>query len=150
MTTQVRSNSDPPMPPPQKPHGGRLSNMIKAAMSEKNMTIRGLHAALDDITYEHTRRVVQGECSPSKYVLREICRILGLDLGDADMAMKRDKVERKYGDVFVTTGAEPMTGHITAHASPVDEHWADLTPDQREDLARMASDWARRNRRSRQ
>lgn len=117
---------------------GQFSTALVVAMNTAGLTIKDL-AEKTDMTYENARRLVKGMTLPSKYVLKEICKILKLDFAKMENMVIADKFRRKFGDTSVD-----LMGHRPSLA-PLEEIWDHLTEDQQKDLIAMAKGLLRRN-----
>lgn len=116
-----------------------IGSLISKHMAEKKMTIKDLAIAIDT-TYEHVRRMVKGEALPSKFSLKEICRILKMDYKEAERAATADRITKKFGSIpLELSGKNPAL-------APVEKAWDSLTEDQQADVITMVQGWARRNR----
>lgn len=86
---------------------GRFGQMLAAAIQKHNMSLRDLAVKMD-YTYEQMRKVWINTTSPSKALLREMCRLLGMDIKKAEQAVAADRMERKYGQAgFSVMGRDP-------------------------------------------
>jgi transcriptional regulator with XRE-family HTH domain len=77
---------------------GRLAQALAERMNELDVTIRQL-AEGTGLTYEHIRKLVKGEASPSKLALQEVCRALELPPEKMQELVVADHIERKYGGI---------------------------------------------------
>jgi transcriptional regulator with XRE-family HTH domain len=75
---------------------GRFGTAFATALREHEMGLREL-AAKTDGTYEHMRKLAKGLAYPSKYLLKEICKVLKLDMDEMDKLITQDKLQLKYG-----------------------------------------------------
>jgi transcriptional regulator with XRE-family HTH domain len=117
----------------------KLGEMVSEAMEQHGVSIRGMAEALD-ITYEHARRISKGESVPSKFILKAVCQLLGLDYKTVEKIATEDKIRKKYGEVsLVLAGKDPTL-------EPVERAWSKLTEDQKKDAIAMINSWAKRNR----
>lgn len=115
------------------------SELINAGLAEKKMSIKDLAEAVD-ITYEHSRRLSRGESLPSKFILREVCKVLGISLQEAERAATADRINKKFGGI-----PAEMSGKIPS-LSAIERVWNSLTEEQQADATAMIQGWARRNR----
>ncbi len=74
---------------------GNFGNALAAAVDKKGVSLREL-AELLDVTYEHLRKLIRSEALPSSYLLRDVCKHLGLNLADMEEAVIRDKMAKQY------------------------------------------------------
>lgn len=74
---------------------GHFGNALAAAVDKKGVSLRELAQRLD-VTYEHLRKLIRNEALPSEYLLKDLCKHLGLNLGDMEEAVTRDKMARQY------------------------------------------------------
>lgn len=77
---------------------GRLARALVQRMNELDCTIKQL-AQRTGMTYEHIRKLVKGAAYPSRLALRELCRVLGLDLQETESLAVADRIEKKYGGI---------------------------------------------------
>lgn len=95
------------MPVVELESSGRFGSALHEAMERKGVGLREL-AALTDGTYEHMRKLIKGLAYPSKYLLKELCRVLGTDESQMDELITQDKLEHKFGDkVHSLMGNDP-------------------------------------------
>jgi transcriptional regulator with XRE-family HTH domain len=117
--------------------GGRFGNSLFAALEKKEMSVRELAAATDS-TYEHMRKLVRGWAYPSKYILKEICKTLNLDLADMQKMVDADKMQHKFGkNAHAVFGRDPRIAEyeeIVAHLTD-EQHNMFIT--QMKSVARM-------------
>src|SRR5438105_15652170 len=77
---------------------GRLATALVQRMNELDLTIRQL-AQRTGLTYEHIRKVVKGIAYPSEFALRELCRVLELEVSRMEPLAVADRIEKKYGGI---------------------------------------------------
>ena len=77
---------------------GRLSQSLVERMNQLDLTLRQV-AERTGLTYEHVRKLAKGAAFPSRLALRELCRVLSLDLAEMDRRAVADRLERKYGGI---------------------------------------------------
>src|SRR5690242_14789460 len=94
----VRSDMEP---------NGRFGHAFAQALEKHGTDLRELAAKLDG-SYEHMRKVYKGLAYPSKYLLKEICKALKLDLAEMEQLVTKDKLERQFGSSLHTAlGSDP-------------------------------------------
>jgi transcriptional regulator with XRE-family HTH domain len=104
---------------------GRLARALGARMSELGLTLRQV-AERTGLTYEHIRKLVKGEAYPSKLALREVCRVLDLDIATMETLAVADRVESKYGGIpHALAGKHPELSLLAPW-------WDLLTPEQKD------------------
>lgn len=118
---------------------GRFSLALKSRMDELDLSIRDV-ALNTGATYEHIRRLVRGMVTPSKYLLKEICDFLHMDLKEAQELVAADQLMRKYG-----TLPEKLAGK-TEDLQPLEILWPYLTEEQKQNLTVQAKVLVERNR----
>lgn len=74
---------------------GNFGNALAAAVNKKGVSLRELAQPLD-VTYEHLRKLIRSEALPSDYLLKDLCKHLGLNLADMEEAVTRDKMAKQY------------------------------------------------------
>jgi len=96
---------------------------------------------LDLLSYEQTRRLVNGAALPSREALERICKILGADLKEMTTLLFAEKSQRVYGTDVVSemTGKDP-------ELAPIEASWPHLDLEQRAILIDIAKGMASRNR----
>ncbi|HUK86717.1 MAG TPA: helix-turn-helix transcriptional regulator [Terriglobales bacterium] len=77
---------------------GRLAQSLVERMNQLDLTLRQV-AERTGLTYEHVRKLAKGAAFPSRLALRELCRVLALDLAEMDRRAVADRLERKYGGI---------------------------------------------------
>jgi transcriptional regulator with XRE-family HTH domain len=104
-------------------------------MKGRELSVQQL-ADATGVVYETIRGIVAGDRPPSKLLLREICRVLRLDLAATDEMLVTEQMKRKFGRVparFV--GKSP-------DLQPIEELWPLLSPDEREHIAWLVGHFA--------
>jgi transcriptional regulator with XRE-family HTH domain len=122
-------------PLPQAP----LAELIAGKMGEIGVSINDLAGALE-ISYEHARRVVRGECLPSKHLLASVCEALEIDLGQAERIASLYQMHAKYGNLVAESAGK------NSELEPIERVWDLLTPEQQQDAIAMIQAWASRNK----
>lgn len=123
----------------QQTQSKKLAQFIEEAMNDTGMSIKDV-AMNSETTYEHIRRIVRGESIPSKYALREICRVLGADFPTALKLSQTDKLHKTFGDLPAElAGKRP-------ELQPIERVWDDLSEQHKKDLLDLAQQWAKRDR----
>ena len=113
--------------------------MIAAAMEQREVSIRDLAEHME-ATYEHARRMARGESIPSKFLLKELCKFLGIDFHAAEKASTADKIQEKYGTI-----PQEIAGK-TAGLDPIERVWPQLTEEQQQSVIVMVQGWVKMNR----
>ncbi len=123
----------------QQTDGTAISRIIEKAMAKKKVTIRRMAEELE-VTYEHARCIVRGLSIPSKHILPELSTLLGLDLRELGEAQVSAQINKKYGNIpLEIVGKNP-------ELEPIQQVWADLSPQHKSDLILMAKTFARLDR----
>jgi len=124
------------MPPEAKPKTP-LSLAIHTQMKERELSIHQL-ADATDVGYERARTAVTGDEPPGKRLLRDICRVLELDLEAMTEMLITEQMKRKYGRVPARlAGKNPELQEI-------EELWQLLLPDEKEHIAWLVGQYAKR------
>jgi transcriptional regulator with XRE-family HTH domain len=109
----------------------RLAEIVVEAMDRNKMSIKALATRLD-ITYEHTRRMVKGETTPSKHILKDTAEILGINYRDLERLATADRIVHRFGKLpLELTGKNP-------DLEPMERLWPKLDAHQQEELMAMA------------
>src|ERR1051325_2733563 len=103
---------------------GRFAQAMVEGMNARDLTIREL-AEHTGMTYEHIRKLAKGMAYPSKLALREVCRVLDLDVRRMDMLAVADRLEKKYGGI-----PHELAGHHP-ELSLLARWWDALTEEQK-------------------
>lgn len=77
---------------------GRLAHSLVERMNQLDLTLRQV-SERTSLTYEHVRKLAKGAAFPSRLALRELCRVLSLDLAEMDRRAIADRLEKKYGGI---------------------------------------------------
>lgn len=118
---------------------GQFATKISEVMEGRGLSVAWLSRELD-ITYEHVRKICHGLAFPSRYILKDICRLLDLDLEDMQKLVIADKIQNKYGGIpFELAGKTPRFVEL-------ERVLPKLTQEQFESLLDMAEGMAKRNR----
>lgn len=115
-----------------------LASLIREALDIRKESIRSL-AKATGISYEHARKIVRGEASPSRHLLPVICQWLGIDPVRSQTLANMDRVRRKMPDIAI--GVETSDPQL----EPLIKIWGKLNTHQREDLISLATRWANRH-----
>lgn len=115
-----------------------IASMVDNAMQQKGLTIRDLSEELD-LSSEHTRRIVRGEATPSKFVLKPLCNILGLDYAKAEQIATGERIRKKYG-----VAADSLSPRVEGIEN-VEKVWGKLSKSQQDDALAMMEGWAKNN-----
>jgi len=89
-----------------------------------------------ETSYEYARRLTVGRSFPSRFALKSICKMLGLDYGAMWQLVLSDKIQQKYGAV---PGKNPRFAEL-------ERLLPNITEDQFQTLLGMVEGWAARNR----
>src|SRR5437879_36011 len=91
---------------------GRFAQALIAGLNEKGMTKNDLAAKLE-ISYEYVRKMEQGRGWPSRLLLKEICKLLGLKEEAMQDLIAEDQLEKKYGKAGMKAiGKDPRAGQL--------------------------------------
>jgi ribosome-binding protein aMBF1 (putative translation factor) len=91
---------------------GRFGQLLATAVNKKGISLRELAAKLD-YTYEQMRKLWTGQSAPSPLLLKELARVLDMDLKEAERASTADRMERKYGKAaYGVLGRDPRLADI--------------------------------------
>lgn len=121
---------------------GRFGIALAEALERQKMSVRDLAATIDG-SYEHLRKLLKQLAYPSKYLLKDICRVLKLDYNEMENLVTQDKLEAKFGDsLHNVMGTNPVM-------SPFEEVIPHLTDDQRDSFLAQMKAVMRQNRRAR-
>ncbi len=120
----------------------QFGEMMQRALIDKQMSLKELATACG-ASYEYCRRLCNGSALPSKGMLALLCPILGLDVGEAQRLVEKDKLLKKFGNIpLELTGAD-------AGLETVRRAWSDLSALQREGVLFMIDGFQRGNKRQR-
>jgi len=76
--------------------GGHFGTMFSQAIQRKGLTLRAL-AEKTDYSYEQMRKIYLGTSAPSQLLVKELSKILGMKVDEAQQAATQDQMERRYG-----------------------------------------------------
>lgn len=117
---------------------GQFARAVRAALTQRGWSILKLSEELD-VTYEHVRKIVHGIAFPSRHMLQEMGRILGLDSGQMQKYIVADKIERKFGSIpLELAGKNPRFVRL-------ERLLPSLTDEQFSSLMAIAEDMFKRN-----
>ena len=116
-----------------------VGELLLREMEDKDISIRDM-AFKTGIVYEHVRRTVRGEGIPSKYVLKLMCDVLGVDFKEAEKIATADKIRRRYGKL------PDEIANKKPGLEPIERVWDRLTPQQQEDSISLIQGWAKRKK----
>jgi hypothetical protein len=90
-------------------------------------------------TYEHVRTILRGRIVPSKYMVKELAKALGLNLGELERAAVVDRIQLKFGGLPAElTGKNP-------ELQPIERVWSKLSKEHKADIIAMALTFAKRD-----
>lgn len=96
---------------------GRFGQLFAAAIQKKALSLKAV-ADAGEITYEQARKLYIGTSSPSSLLLKELCKLLSIDLKAAQEAATADKMERRYGAAGLKVrGQDPRLSALNAVSS---------------------------------
>lgn len=116
-----------------------FSIAIHDALEAKGKSIAWL-AEQVGTTYEHIRKLVRGEAFPSKLLLPQIVRVLGLNKHEMNQMMIADRLRKQFGEI-----PEAITGK-TPRMVKLGMVLENLTDEQFQNLLGMAQGMAAMNR----
>ena len=97
--------------------GGRFGQLLAQGVQKTGISLRELADKLD-YTYEQMRKIWIGSSSPSPQLLKEISKLLDLDLKAAEEASAADRMERRYGQTGLKVlGQNPRLSGLSAVAA---------------------------------
>lgn len=116
-----------------------FAQTVQRRMDELNLSIREL-ADKTGSTYENIRKIVRGTSLPSKYFVRTIAHVLGLDEGEMTDMVAADKIKHKFG------GVPELLAKKNPELVPIERLWSALTTAQKDNVLEMVRTYAKRNR----
>jgi len=112
---------------------------MQGRMDELGLSIKDVSDQIGS-TYEYIRKLVRGLASPSRYMLRELVKILELDLHSMEKLVTADKITRTHGSIpLELSGKNPAL-------EPFERLWGKLTEQQQEILLTQLRSFAAQNR----
>ena len=97
--------------------GGHFGAMFAQAIQKKGLTLRAL-AEKTDYSYEQMRKLYLGTSTPSPLLVKELSKILGMKIEDAQQAATQDRMERRYGKQGLKAlGRDPRLAELDAVAA---------------------------------
>src|SRR5215470_11915516 len=93
---------------------GHFGAMFAQAIQKKGLTLRAL-AEKTDYSYEQMRKLYLGTSAPSPLLVKELSKILGMNVEDAQQAATQDRMERRYGKQGLKAlGRDPRLAELDA------------------------------------
>lgn len=124
---------------------GKFGTALAEALEREKLSLRELAAAIDG-SYEHLRKLLKWNdfhVSPSKYILKDLCKVLHMNYEEMENLVTQDKLEYKYGkSLHRVMGTHP-------EVAPFEEVIPYLTQEQRESFLAQMKAVTRQNRRAR-
>jgi transcriptional regulator with XRE-family HTH domain len=97
--------------------GGHFGTMFAQAIQRKGLSLRALAEKLD-YTYEQMRKLYLGTSAPSPLLVKELSKILGMNVERAQQAATQDRMERRYGKQGLKAlGRDPRLAELDAVAA---------------------------------
>jgi len=113
---------------------GTLARRLRDLMQEQGLSIRSLAAKLK-VSYEYTRRIMNGETVPSRATLSLLSTELELPFEELEKLAAWDKLRRKHGSLFVELTGQDL------ELQAIQMVWEDLNAQHKDDLMRIAQLW---------
>lgn len=117
----------------------QFSHSMLEGLEDKNQNVAWLAKEVG-ITYEHARKLGKGVAFPSRRLLRDICRVLGLKEEEMWRLVVSDKLREKYGEIPTELAGKSQ------RALEVERLLPKITEEQYQSLLGMLEGWAKRNR----
>jgi transcriptional regulator with XRE-family HTH domain len=96
---------------------GHFGAMFAQAIQRKGLTLRAL-AQKTDYSYEQMRKLYLGTSAPSPLLVKELSKILGMNVEQAQQVATQDKMERRYGKQGIKAlGRDPRLAELDAVAA---------------------------------
>ena len=115
-----------------------FAQYLKLAMLEKKLNISDI-ASSAGFSYEHARKITNGEAIPSTRTLHVVVRAAGLDSKKAERLATNDKIRAKYGKTLAeVAGKNP-------DLEPIEVSWPLLTGEQRQTVIQLVRTMANQN-----
>ena len=96
---------------------GHFGTMFAQAIQRKGLTLRAL-ATKTDYSYEQMRKLYLGTSAPSPLLVKELSKILGMKVEQAQQAATQDRMERRYGKQGLKAlGRDPRLAELDAVAA---------------------------------
>ena len=97
--------------------GGHFGTIFSQAIQKKGLSLRAL-AEKTEYSYEQMRKLYLGTSAPSPLLVKELSKILGMKIEDAQQAATQDRMERRYGKPGLKAlGRDPRLATLDAAAS---------------------------------
>jgi transcriptional regulator with XRE-family HTH domain len=122
------------------PQMNRLAFELARLIEARHLTVKEL-AEQVDLSYEQTRRLINGTALPSREALERISKILDADRKQLTTMLFAAKSQRVYGTDVVSE----MTGK-NPELAPIEASWPHLDSEQRAILIDIAKGMVFRNR----
>lgn len=120
---------------------GQFATALTERLEAKGMSIMDLAKALpNDTTYEHVRKLCRNEANPSRWILKDICKLLDLDEEEMWKLVVSDKIQKKYGNLVTEMAGKEPRFVIVERLLPK------ITDEQFNSMLDMLQGWAKRNR----
>lgn len=118
----------------------KFAQRVQAEMKAKDIVSIRAVADKCDAKYESIRKTIQGDTSPSKHILNEICRVLGLNRTEMEALVEQDRIRLRTGkDAYaIMSGVHPGVDVIN-------DLWESINPVHREDLQNHARMYAKQD-----
>jgi transcriptional regulator with XRE-family HTH domain len=117
----------------------RTAELIEEAMNAQNLSIRDV-ALKADTSYEHIRNILNnGKVVPSRFLLKELAKILKLDWKELERAEVSDRIRLKFGPAALEIqGQNP-------ELEPIERVWLKLSEEHKADIIAMVQTFAKRD-----
>jgi transcriptional regulator with XRE-family HTH domain len=97
--------------------GGHFGTMFAQAIQRKGLTLRAL-AEKTSYSYEQMRKLYLGTSAPSPLLVKELSKILSMNVEQAQQAATQDRMERRYGKQGLkAVGRDPRLAELDAVAA---------------------------------
>jgi transcriptional regulator with XRE-family HTH domain len=96
---------------------GHFGTMYAQAIQRKGLTLRAL-AQKTSRSYEQMRKLYLGTSAPSPLLVKELSKILGMKVEQAQKAATQDRMQRRFGKQGLKAlGRDPRLAELDAVAS---------------------------------
>jgi transcriptional regulator with XRE-family HTH domain len=94
---------------------GRFGTAFHAALEKQGMSLVEFARQIDG-SYEYYRKVLRAQMFPNKLLLPKICKMLKMNVSEAEIMIDQDKLERRLGKKAfnAATGRSPHASEFDA------------------------------------
>jgi hypothetical protein len=119
------------------------NEMNKQGVDTLALTNKIIELSDRKVTYDHVRKAIKGDLAPSKFLIDNISKALGLNRDEMSAVVMKDRMRATLGNNAMLTVLKVKEG-----VDEINDLWEDLSPSHRDDILGLVRNWAKSDRAS--